>query len=323
MLTYDAANLMNWSKLGMRKAFGPILCDVMEAHPEVIVLAADIASSANLNCVAQRYPDRFYNMGIAEQNMVGVAAGLAKEGNHVFAVSFAPFISMRAYEAIRTLVSYMHLSVTAVALGSGLSLGVQGSTHYGLEDLSLMRTIPGMRILSPADCCEMAKMMDYLAAYDGPAYLRLTGIDGTNRLYKEDFDFRPDTPDLLREGSDVAILATGTLVSEAVRASRALSRENISCAVYNVSTCNPFDPALIPELCGKFRLLVTVEEHQVTGGLGSIVADALSALPAHPPLRRIGIQNAFPHAGEYAYLLDAHGLSAPHIRDFILANDIR
>lgn len=168
--------MLQKNRLGMRKSFGLWMEEMAEEHDDLMVIAADVASSAGLQGFAQRFPEKFLNVGIAEQNMAGIAAGLAKEGSNVFIVSFAPFVTMRAYEALRTLVGYMHLNVKAVSLASGFSLGVQGNTHYCLEDISLVKTIPGMLLLSPADCLEEGKCLEYLLDYQGPAFLRITGI---------------------------------------------------------------------------------------------------------------------------------------------------
>ena len=320
MIKYDPKTILRWTRLGMRKAFGSIMEQISEKYKDVIVLAADISSSADLNRYADRFPSQFYNLGISEQNMVGVASGLAKEGNNVFIVSFAPFVSMRTYEAVRTLVGYMHSNVKIIALASGLSLGSQGNTHYCMEDLAIMRTIPGMMILSPADCVEEAKSLEYLAGYDGPAFLRLTGIDGNPGVYKEDHIFEPDKCHIIREGDDVAIFATGSIVSECVRVSRALKKDGLSCTVINVHTIKPFAPGFVREVSQEHDMIVTVEEHFVAGGLGGIVAEALSSMPSHAPLLRIGIDDRFPLAGDYAFLLKGCGLTAPDLRQSILTH---
>ena len=318
MIEYTSRNIMEWTRLGMRKAFGPFITEIAKENSEIVVLAADVADSGNLKGVQTKYSEQFYNIGIAEQNMTGIASGLAKEGSNVFIVSFAPFVSMRNYEAVRTLVSYMHLNVKIVALGSGLSLGVQGNTHYCMEDLSLMRTIPGLTVLSPVDVIEEAKCLEYLSQYDGPAYLRLTGIDGTPCVHKADYSLNLDVPTQLREGEDVAILTTGSVATECVRASRAMKKDGISCAVYDVCRLKPFDENFVIDELKAYKVIVTVEEHFCAGGLGSIVCEAFGKTGDHPPVIRAGIDDVFPHAADYAYLLDSNKLTAPHIRDTIL-----
>lgn len=318
MMEITRKSMMDWTRKGMRKSFGSMLELLAEQHEDIVVMAADVASSAGLQSYAERFPGRFFNLGISEQNMTGVAAGMAKEGCNVFIVSFAPFVSMRAYEAVRTLVGYMHLNVKVVALASGFSLGVQGNTHYGLEDISLMRTIPGMTILSPADCLEEFRCLEYLSGYEGPAFLRLTGIDGSPAVYRNECDFSPSSLTLLREGTDVAVFATGSITAECVRAARALKKEDISCAVYDAAFIKPLNLSMVEEAASQYRLLVSVEEHFLSGGLGSMLAEKLTGLSHHAPLLRIGVEDEFPKAGGYAYMLDSCGLNAEGIIKRIL-----
>lgn len=311
--------MLQKNRLGMRKAFGLWMEEMAEGHDDLMVIAADVASSAGLQGFAQRFPEKFLNAGIAEQNMAGIAAGLAKEGSNVFIVSFAPFVTMRAYEALRTLVGYMHLNVKAVALASGFSLGVQGNTHYCLEDISLVKTIPGMLILSPADCLEEGKCLEYLLDYRGPAFLRITGIDGSPAVYRKDFELDISKPHMLREGEDILFLGTGAILSEGLRTARALKTDGLSCAVYDVATLKPLFLEPLQECFQSAKLVVTLEEHFCTGGLGDIVAAELAILPKHAPLLKIGIMDEFPKAGDYAHMLTTCGLEASVIRDKILA----
>lgn len=319
MIEYDKKNVSEWTRMGMRKAYGSMLEAVAEEHPNLMALTADVAESANLVRFKERFPNRFYNIGIAEQNMTGIACGMAKEGHNVFLCSFAPFVSMRNYEAVRTLVGYMKFNVKIVALASGMSLGVQGNTHYCMEDISLMRTIPGMLILSPADVIEEAKCIEYLADYDGPAYLRLTGIDGTPAVYGRDYEFNIHKPDLLREGEDVAIISTGSLTTECMRATRALKKESINCALYNLCCLNPADEAEILGIIEKYKHIVTVEEHFKKGGLGSIISEIISENKIKCRLTRIGIGDIFPHAGDYSHMLKSNRLTAPYIKETIVS----
>jgi transketolase len=319
-MDYSLDNINRLTRIGMRKSFGCIMSELAEKGNNFIVLAADVASSSGLDEFAEKFPNQFYNIGIAEQNMVGIASGLAKEGANVFVVSFAPFVSMRAYEAVRTLVGYMKLNVKVVGLASGFSLGPQGNTHYCFEDISLMRSIPGMCIMSPADCTEEMKCLEYLTEYKGPAYLRLTGIDGTPCIYKGDYEFLADRLQEVKAGEDVAIIATGSVVNECVRVARALKRENISVGIYNAHKLKPFDNETVHEIAGKYKYIVTVEEHNVLGGLGSIIADELAKMEKHPILYKVGIKDEFVKAGDYSYLLKNSGLAAPELKNTILTN---
>lgn len=320
MIEYSNKNISSWTRLGMRKAFGPMLTEVAKEHDNLIALTADVADSANLLGFRELYPGRFYNIGIAEQNMTGIAAGLAKEGNNVFISSFAPFVSMRNYEAIRTLIGYMHLNVKVVALASGMSLGVQGSTHFCLEDISLLRSIPEMLILSPADVVEEAECIEFLASYDGPVYLRLTGIDGSPCIHKDKDSFDINEPHPLREGEDIVIFSTGSITSECVRASRALKKDGLSCSVYDVCALKPINEIMVREVIDKHRYIVTVEEHFTIGGLGDIIGNISLASGFPKKIIKIGVADTFPHAGDYSYLLSEYGLTASYIREKVLAN---
>lgn len=318
MIEFTSRTIMELSRMGMRKAFGSFIYDIAGQHKDLIVLSADTSSSANMGRFISEYPEQFYNIGIAEQNMTGIAAGLAKEGNNVFIVSFAPFVAMRNYESIRTLVGYMNLNVKIVALASGFSMGVQGNTHYCLEDISLMKTIPGMKILSPADVVEEGRCLEYLADYTGPAYLRLTGIDGSPAGFKPDYSFDPEEPELLREGEDVVILGTGSVIAECVRVSRLLKKEGLSCAVYNVCQLKPFNSTFLQNAIHNTRLVVTVEEHYITGGMGGIVCEEMCSLSKPIHVLRIGVSDEFPHAGDYSYLQGVTGLNSQSIVNNIL-----
>lgn len=315
MIDFSPQNIMQWSRMGMRKAYGLVLNELAYKHENVMSIAADVADSANLRDFAEHHPDRHFNAGISEQNMIAMAAGLAKEGGNVFAASFAPFVSLRVYEAIRTVVCYMNLNVKMVALSSGFSLGVQGATHYALEDIAIMRAIPNLLVLSPADTTEMAKAMEFLASYDGPAYLRLTGLPGSAAVYKTDYEYHANCVDVVREGEDVGIFATGTLVNESVRAARLLSKRGIDTGVVNLSKLNPVNAGEIALRCQRYKLVLTAEEHCITGGIGSILSEVLAARPNHPRLVRLGAANSNQAAGNYNYMLEKNGLTAKAIAE--------
>lgn len=320
MIELNKQNLSTWSRLGMRKAFGLMMEEIAPDYPDLIVLAADVADSANLNSFSKQFPEQFYNIGIAEQNMTAIACGLAHEYNNVFICSFAPFVSMRNYEAVRSLIGYMNLNVKIIALSSGMSLGVQGSTHYGLEDISLMRTIPNMMVLSPTDVVEEAECISYLADYNGPAYLRLTGIDGIPPLFDENHKWSLYQPAEIREGDQVAMISTGSVTYECLRATRALKKEGISCALISMCCLNPIDTAGILDIINRFRIIFTVEEHFKKGGLGDIISEIVAESGIECRLVKMGIDNGFPHPGDYSYMLDSNFLSASHIKECVSRN---
>ena len=319
MMDFSSQNIMQWSRLGMRKAYGVMLNELANDHDDLVSFAADVVNSANLGDFAKQHPDRAFNAGISEQNMIAMAAGLAREGANVFVTSFAPFVSLRVYEAIRTIVCYMDLNVKIAALSSGFSLGVQGASHYALEDIAIMRAIPNLLVLSPADTTEMAKMMEYLATYDGPAYLRLTGLPGSAGVYKADYEYDVGGLSVMREGEDVGIIATGTLVNESIRAARLLSRSGINAGVINLSTLNPVNAEAIAAACRRYKLVLTVEEHSIVGGIGSIVSEALAATDSHPRLVRLGTTDSNQIAGNYAFMMEKNGLTAKAIAERITA----
>lgn len=318
MIEFSSQNIMKWARLGMRKAYGAILNELADDHDNMTSIAADVVDSANLYDFVVRHPERHYNAGISEQNMVAMAAGLAKEGANVFVTSFAPFVSLRVYEAIRTLVCYMNLNVKMVALSSGFSLGVQGATHYALEDIAIMRAIPNLLVLSPADTTEMAKSMEFLAHYGGPAYLRLTGLPGSATVYKADYKYDVNRFDIIREGKDVGIFATGTLVSESIRAARLLAKRGISTGIVNLSTLNPVKFEEIVNECQKYRLVLTIEEHNIVGGIGSTLSEALAATSEHPRLVRMGTVDSNQVAGSYVYMMEKNGLTAKAIAEKVI-----
>ena len=318
-MDYSSQNIMQWSRMGMRKAYGAILSELASEHENLISIAADVVDSANLYDFAEKYPDRQFNAGISEQNMVAMAAGLAKEGANVFVTSFAPFVSLRVYETIRTIVCYMNLNVKMVALSSGFSLGVQGATHYALEDIAIMRAIPNLLVLSPSDTTEMAKAMEFLASYEGPAYLRLTGLPGSAAVHKGDYDYDVERIEVMREGEDIGIFATGTLVNESVRAARLLSKIGINVGVINLSKLHPVNADEILMECQKYKMILTVEEHNIVGGIGSIVSEILAAIDSHPRLICLGTTDSNQIAGNYAYMMERNALTAKAIAERVSA----
>lgn len=317
MIEFNNTNALYWSRLSSRKTYGAILEEIAPEYPDLMVLVADVAASAGLTDFSQKFPSQFLNVGIAEQNMIGVAAGLAKARKCVFAASFAPFASMRCYEIIRNYLGYMNLNVKVVGLASGLSMGVGGNTHYGLEDLAITRMIPNLTVVSPADCTETVKAILALTDYKGPAYLRLTGVAGNPAVYKEDYTFELGKGIVLREGKDIAIVATGAMVYEAIRASRVLQRKNIDCTIVDMHTVKPLDIKLLDQLLASHKLVVTVEEHSIIGGLGSAVAEYKTGIVNAPKQIMIGLPDIFGKAGDYPWLLTQYGLTAKAIAEKI------
>ena len=273
-----------------------------------MMVTGDLGDSSGLARFKNAFPDRFINVGIAEQNMIGVAAGLAKEGYNVFATSFGPFITLRSGEQVRMNLGYMELNVKAVAIGSGLSMAFLGNSHYGLEDAAVMRTIPNLTVVSPADCAEIVKVVHAAAEFDGPMYIRLTGAVGNPPVYTEEYDFEIGKSITLRKGSDIAIFSTGSMVYESLEAAKILDNSGISATVVNTHTLKPFDYSEIDKAISSSKIIVTVEEHSIIGGLGSIVAEYKAKFTNSPAQLILGLPDKFGKTAEYRFLLEKYRL---------------
>ena len=305
---------------GMSQAaaiFGMFLPDHIESYPNVQVLCADMSVAASLDRFIYQYPENFTEVGIAEQNLVGIAAGMASEGFISIAVAQAAFIAMRAYEMDRQYLGYMQNKVILVGLNSGFYLQHFGNTHYCIEDLSIMRSIPGMTVLSPADAAEAVMAFNEALLCDGPVYIRLTGGSRAQTVYKENCPFVIGENITIREGGDICIFSTGACVGISMRTAEILSQEGIEARVIDVHSLKPFDVQSIEESV-DCRLIVSVEEHNVIGGLGSAIADVLSQKGGCPPLLKLGVRDEFSHPGDYDYLMTQHRLSPE-----LIAEDIK
>ena len=278
-----------------------------------MVMSADLGNSSGLDRFKAMYPEKFLNIGIAEQNMIGVAAGLAKEGYNVFATSFAPFVAMRSSEQIRMNLGYMEMNVKAVAIGSGIVMAFLGNSHYGIEDAAVMRAIPNLTVVCPADCSEIVKTVYAAADYKGPMYIRLTGGPNNPIVYSDEYEFTIGKAVKLREGNDLTFIANGTMVYESLEAAKILEAEGISTAVINMHTLKPLDTSAIDSALSFSKAIVTVEEHSIIGGLGAAVAEYTAKLSKRPPQLSLGLPDAFIDAAEYRFMLTREGLVAPKI----------
>lgn len=313
MIEIQRAKMRMWSMLGKRGTFGTALTELAPEYDNLMAMSADFARSSGLERYSHTYPDKFLNVGIAEQNLIGIASGLASEGYNVFATSFASFIATRSYEQVKIHCGYMKHPIKVVGLASGFGVQQQGNTHYGLDDLCLMRAIPNLTIISPADSTEVVKATQALMEYDKPVYLRLCGEAGDPMVYKEDYDFEIGKAITLREGADVTIIATGTMVYQSLQAAKKMAEEGIECTVINMHTISPLDIETIHKYCLDSKLVVTAEEGFVSGGLGAAVCEAIVQSGKQiPPIEIIGLTD-FPHAGSYKYMLNQTGLDAEHI----------
>lgn len=315
-MEYSKINIRTWSMLGKRGTFGVALTDLAPQHDDMMAITADFTKSSGLDRFSKIFPEKYLTVGIAEQNLIGIASGLASEGFNVFATSFASFITTRCYEQVKIHCGYMHHNLKVVGLASGFGVEQQGNTHYGLDDICLMRNIPGLTIVSPADSTEVVKAVEALASFDGPAYLRLCGESGDPIVNKSDYNFQIGKGIVLQEGSDVLIVATGTMVYQSLQAATLLSGQGVTCSVINMHTIKPVDDALIKEKVTGCKLVVTVEEGFVNGGLGTAVAEVLIKENIVIPMQMIGLSD-FPHAGSYKYMLSETGLDSVHIAETI------
>ena len=299
-------------KIATRASYGQALIDLAADHDDFVVLDADLAAATQSGKFKAAYPERFINVGIQEGNLIGVSAGLAAAGMKVFASTFAMFAAGRAYEQIRNSVAYPHLNVKVCASHAGISVGEDGASHQCVEDLALMRAIPGMTVLQPCDDVEARAMIKALYDFDGPAYVRLGRLAVPVFNDEETYKFELGKGVVLREGKDVTIVATGLEVVEAMAAAEKLAADGIDAKVINIHTIKPLDEELIVASAKETGKVVTVEEHNVIGGLGSAVCDALCA--AYPvPVLKIGVNDTFGESGPALELIKKYGLDADTI----------
>lgn len=310
----NKVNVKLLSMLGQGgSAFGISLMNIMNERDDIMVLSADMSAPAGLDKFKSAFPNHFLNVGIAEQNMIGVAAGLADEGFKVICVAQACFITMRCYEQVRHFAGYMNLPIILVGIGAGLSLQFMGNTHYALEDVALMRTIPDMTVMAPCDSLEAMNALEYAVSSGGAAYIRLLGGTGITAVHQAEYDFGKGKPVVLSDGKDVTILATGAATSRALAAAQALDRDGIACTVVDVVTLKPFDRAVL-DSCRQNALVVTVEEHRLAGGLGTIVAECFTEMNLDVPLLTLGVGNdLYPNPGFYQYMVEQCGLDAESV----------
>ena len=298
-------------KMATREGYGKGLVALGAEHKDVVVLDADLAGSTKSGMFKKAYPDRHFNCGIAEGNMMAVAAGMAAAGLVPFASSFAMFASGRAFEQIRNSIGYPHLNVKICASHGGISVGEDGASHQCCEDFALMRSIPGMTVICPADAVEAAAAVKAIYEYNGPVYMR-SGRLAVPVFHEEGFQFTIGKGEIMRDGTDVAIIANGLMVYEAVKAGEQLAEAGINAMIINMSTIKPLDEELVlsaAEKCGK---VITCEEHSIIGGLGEAVCSLLSE-KRPTPVRRIGVNDVFGCSGPAVEVLEKYGLCASHI----------
>ena len=298
-------------KIATRDSYGNALKALGAEHENLVVLDADLAGATKTGTFQKAFPERHFDCGIAEANMINVAAGLSTMGFVPFAATFAMFAAGRAYEQVRNTIGYPHLNVKIGATHGGISVGEDGASHQCCEDFALMRTIPGMTVMCPSDDVEAQKMVKAAYEMNGPVYIRF-GRAATPVFHSQDYSFQIGKGEVLQEGSDVAIIATGIMVPEAIEAGKALAEQGISARVINMATIKPLDEELVLKAAKECGKIVTVEEHNIIGGLGEAVCGVVSE-NCPVPVKRIGVNDEFGHSGPAGELLKQFGLCAENI----------
>ena len=297
-------------KIATREAYGKALVELGEQNEKVVVLDADLAGATMTKYFKAAHPDRFFDCGIAEANMMNIGAGLSTMGLIPFCSTFAMFGAGRAYEQIRNSIAYPKFNVKICCSHAGVSVGEDGGSHQSVEDIGLMRLVPGMTVIVPADAKEARKAVFALAEFQGPAYLRLARL--ATPVFEEDYPFEIGKANVMREGKDAAVFACGLMVNEALEAAKLLAAEGVEISVINVHTIKPIDAACVTEYAEKCGNVVTVEEHSVIGGLGDAVADVLMG-KVNCKFRKIGVNDQFGQSGKAADVLREYGLTADQI----------
>ncbi|SPF55953.1 transketolase, C-terminal subunit [Candidatus Desulfosporosinus infrequens] len=294
-------------KVATRDAYGKALLVLGAENPKVVVLDADLSKSTKTADFGKKYPERFFNMGIAESNLLGTAAGLAAAGKIPFASTFAIFAVGRAFEQIRNSIAYPKLNVKIAATHAGITVGEDGGSHQAIEDVAIMRAVPNMVVLVPADGEETRQVILAAAKYNGPVYIRMGRLE-VPLLFGSDYSFEIGKANVLKEGTDVAIMANGVMVSMALEAAELLAAEGISVSVVNVASVKPLDEETIVRVAKQTKAIVTAEEHNIIGGLGSAIAEVLGEKQP-TPMVRVGIKDTFGESGRPQELLEKYGLT--------------
>lgn len=317
-MIFDKKKIITYSRIGSRATFGMISLDLVQEHKDLIILTADVSTSAGLDRFRNSYPNNYLDVGIAEQNMMGIATGLSSEGFKVITTTFAPFQTMRCLEQIKVNLGYMRHKVIMVGLASGLVLGPLGYTHCCIEDLSIMRSIPNITVLSPSDPLEAAKSLIAAIEHDSSVYIRLTGGSNAKRTYDQDYNFIIGEPIMINKGEKITIFCTGTMVSEVMKVKDKLIHSGINPTIINVHTLKPIKEELILKYIKNSNLIFTVEEHNIFGGLNSCIAEINSKSDYGVKHIPIGIRDQYTEGGDFEYLLKKHSINYEKIVERIL-----
>ncbi len=316
---FNKSNLKMWSMLGMRATFGVAALELGNNIDKLMILTGDVSTSAGLDRFKKKFPEKYLDVGIAEQNLIGIGAGLASEGFNVITTTFAPFQTMRCCEQIKVNLGYMKQKVTMVGLASGLALGTLGYTHCCLEDVGVLRPIPNLTIITPADSGEAVKAINASLKHKNSVYIRLTGGSNINQIYNDNYNFEIGRSITLKQGKDVSIFACGTMVKVALDCSKILEDDGIDAEIINMHTIKPIDTVKIKESAAKSKLIITIEEHNVIGGLGSAISECLAGTKNSPEQIFFGTNDSYSDGGNYNFLKEKFNLTSDFISKKIIS----
>lgn len=317
-MNVTSINIRSWARLGQRGAvFGIAMPSLAEEVNNLKLLTADLALLSGMERFQKNYPEKFLNVGIAEQNLVGIASGLAMAGDCVFATTYASFIAVRSLEQVRQHLSYLKCNVKIIGSSAGTVAAKSGVSHWATEDIAFTRVLPNIMVLSPADSLEAIKMVEFAAKNDCPMYIRLSGGLNCPIVYKEDFEFVPGKIVPLRKGKKIAVIATGLMVNESLKAADILLQDGIDVSVYNMNTIKPLDRDCLDNIFDEYDLIVTVEEHNVLGGMGSAVAEYKATKANTPKQVFIGFNDTFTAAGSQRFVWEQAGITDKQIAEKI------
>lgn len=314
---YSPSNIRMWSLLGASGTLGLAACELPKIDENIIVMTADLRNFSGLKRFSEEYPDKFFNVGICEQNMIGIASGLTKEGFNPFVTSYAGFATLRCADQIKFNLAYMQRPVKIIGTTSGLNSSIAGGTHLCLEDIALMRAFPNITVISPADCTEAMKAILAAAKLDKPVYIRLSGSSGTPVIYRKDYDFEIGQSVTVKEGEDIVVFATGSMVHNSIKAAKILEEKGVSPKIVDIHTINPIDKEAVIS-AAQSKLIVSVEEHSKKGGLGAAIAEVLALEPRKAPHLIIGTEAEYKTAAGYGRMIEKYGLSPDKIAENIL-----
>ncbi len=318
---FNSKNINIWSAIGSRASYGLAMYEMAKNRDDLMIITADVSTSAGLDRYRRDFPEKYLDVGIAEQNMIGIAAGIASENLKVYTTTFAPFQTARCLEQIKVNLGYMKHKVCMTGLASGLVLGTLGYTHCSIEDIGIIRSIPNISIVSPADSFETVKTLNAFIHHDQSLYIRLTGGSPNPKVYESDYEFKIGKGIILNEGEDIAIVSCGSSVNLAMEVVKDLKNINkINAKLINMHTIKPIDAEILNEINDRTKLIVTIEEHNIIGGLGSAVCEALSDLNKKNKHIMIGHPDSYGKGGEYKFLLNKYGFSKENIIGKILKN---